>query len=320
MSPEHRTTIGDRPQAVKATIRRVSRWQNVVRTTLLVVAPLVAGGVAAQPASRPSAGPVLPGEWMLPATSSDTWKALEALPARIGLRVGRREAGHGVIVTAPADVDTTVFGPLEAAGLPASPTRTRLELHLHVMRGLEPARLAIGVVTDSTAGGTVSRTGRTVHEVRRFGNAIIAARVLREIEAALGVVGEPLGALPAARASQAVRLLPAGVDAGCGTREAPMASRAQAVDRPPARTRHEVAPVYPRGALESKRDGVVEVEAELTEHGTLAQAALVGTRTLDDELARAALGAFELWRFSPLVQAGCPARVRLTLGSRFRAE
>lgn len=263
---------------------------------------------------------MLPGEWMLPATSADTWKALEALPARLGLRVGRREAAQGAIVTAPADVATTAFGPLETAGLPASPTRTRLELHLHVMRGLEPARLAIGVVTDSAAGGTVSRTGRTAHEVRRFGNPVIAARVLREIETALGVAAEPLAALPLARATQAMRLLPAGVDSGCGTREAPLASRALPVDRPPARTRYEVAPAYPREALESKRSGVVSVQAEVTEHGTLVQAALVGTQTLDDDLARAALGAFELWRFSPLVQAGCPARVRLTLGSRFRAD
>ena len=93
------------------------------------------------------------------------------------------------------------------------------------------------------------------------------------------------------------------------------------MDRPPARTRYEVAPAYPREALWNRSaDGVVAVEAELTEHGTLVHAALVGTQTLDDELARAALGAFELWRFSPLVQAGCPARVRLTLGSRFRAD
>lgn len=123
-----------------------------------------------------------------------------------------------------------------------------------------------------------------------------------------------------ARATQARRLLPAGVDAGCGTREAPLASKALAVDRPPARTRYEVAPAYPRGALESRRDGEVSVQAELTEHGTLVHPALVGTQTLDDELAQAALGAFELWRFSPLVQAGCPARVRLTLSSRFRSD
>ena len=182
-----------------------------MRTTLLVVAPLVAGDVAAQPASRASIGPVLPGEWMLPATSADTWKALEALPARLGLRVGRREAAQGAIVTAPADVATTVFGPLETAGLPASPTRTRLELHLHVMRGLEPARLAIGVVTDSdgrgrgVAHGSNGPRGPPLRQSRSSRRASCA-----EIETALGVAASRWRALPMARATQAAAPAPGG--------------------------------------------------------------------------------------------------------------
>lgn len=306
----------DRVSSLRAS-GRSRPWAAVWFSVVAVVAVVT---VAAQPAPDGRGGALLPGEWIAGATSADAWRAVVALPPKLGLRVWREERATGSLVTAPGEVTPAVFGPLDAAGLPAAPTRTRVQLHLHVMPGLEPARLGIGVVTDTDAGGVMSKAGRTQHAVRRFGNAVIAARVLRELEAALGVTAEPLAAAPAARAAQARRLLPAGIDGGCGIREAVAASPALAVERPPARTKYEVPPAYPRGALEGKRGGAVEVRAQLSEHGTVVEMELTGAATLDDELARAAFGAFALWRFSPLVQGGCPARVGLTLRSRFRAE
>lgn len=276
--------------------------------------------VAAQPTTSVVSGPVLPGEWILPAASADAWRAIEVVPSALGLRIEKREGAKGALVTKRAIIDPAVFGTLDTAGLPGPPVTNWIELHLHVMRDLEPARLAVGVVTESERGGVMSRSGRAVHVERRFGNAVLAARVVAAIESRLGVKAEPLSALPAGRAGQALRLMPLGVTGGCGTREAPMASPARRVERPPTRTRYEVVPAYPRAAREARTDGEVRVEAELTEHGTLVAPSLVGRQTTDDEFARATLGAFGLWRFTPLVQDGCPVRARLTLGSRFRFE
>lgn len=286
---------------------------------LLALLGLLSIDGAAQARSR-GVTAVLPGEWILPAHSADVWRAVDAAIGRLGLKVARREDRFGAIVTTIADVAPATFGALDTAGLPSAPTRSRLELHLHVMRGLEPARLAIGVVTETDTGVVLTARDRVRHVERRYGNIVLATRVLREVEAVLGVVAEPLSATPAGRAAQAGRLLPAGLDGGCGVREAAEASTALEVDRPPARTGYEVKPVYPRAALEAKTDDTVKVTADLTEHGTLVNLALVGTHITSDDVARAALGAFELWRFTPPVQAGCPVRAHLTLGSRFRFQ
>lgn len=300
------------------------RW--LPRVVLAAVAAVLSVGLAARAvdvaAQAPRGAPtaVLSGEWMLPASSTDTWHAMDAVVARLGLKTARSEERFGAVVTRLADLPPGLTGSPEAAGLPPLPARSRVEVHLHVMRGLEPARLAIGVVTETDTGGVMTRAGRTVHAERRFGNVVLRARVLKEVEAVLGVVAEPLAASPAGRAAQALRLLPAGLDGGCGVREAAKASKGSAVQRPPARTGYDVKPVYPRGAMERGADAAVQVRAVLTEHGTLDELALVGTHTTSDEFARAALGAFELWRFTPMFQDGCPVRVDLTLRSRFNAS
>lgn len=43
-------------------------------------------------------------------------------------------------------------------------------------------------------------------------------------------------------------------------------------------------------------------------------------RATNDGFARAALGAFALWRFTPMIQAGCPVRANIRLGSRFATQ
>lgn len=291
-----------------------------VRAALLAAVVALLPVHAAAQGSSGAGTAVLPGEWMLPASSGEVWRGIDTAIGRLGLKVVRREDRFGAIVTTLTDVLQATFGPLESAGLPSAPTRSRLEIHLHVMRGLEPARLAIGVVTETDTGVVLTARDRVRHVERRYGNAVLRTRVLRELEAVLGVAGEPLSVTPAGRAAQARRLLPAGLDGGCGVREAAEASKALEIERPPARTSYDIRPMYPRAALEAKAEDTVKVAADLTEHGTLVNLALVGTHTTGDEFARAALGAFELWRFTPPVQAGCPTRVRLTLGSRFRFQ
>jgi len=86
--------------------------------------------------------------------------------------------------------------------------------------------------------------------------------------------------------------------------------------RPPAKL-HDVKPVYPQAAQVARVQGVVIVEAIIDANGRVADVRVLRSIPLLDG---AALDAVKQWQFEPMVVAGEPRAVRMTLTVNFRLQ
>ena len=86
--------------------------------------------------------------------------------------------------------------------------------------------------------------------------------------------------------------------------------------QPPARLVH-VSPVYPRIALESRREGMVILEAIIDEDGSVRQVKVLRSAPLFDQ---AAITAVEQWRFSPTLLNGDPVPIVMTVTVGFTLQ
>jgi TonB family protein len=87
--------------------------------------------------------------------------------------------------------------------------------------------------------------------------------------------------------------------------------------REPRKTK-TVTPHYPRAAIDTRRSGVVTVEALISPTGCVHSAEVVTGRHLD--LASEALRAVMQWRYTPTLLRGEPVPVLMTVTVNFRLD
>ena len=83
----------------------------------------------------------------------------------------------------------------------------------------------------------------------------------------------------------------------------------------PRKTRN-VPPVYPRAALEERRQGQVVIESTIYSSGCMGGARVL--RSPDTRLSWAALRAVAKWRYTPTLLDGVPVPVIMTVTVNFR--
>jgi hypothetical protein len=118
---------------------------------------------------------------------------------------------------------------------------------------------------------------------------------------ALGSTPEPLATDVTARSEQARRLMPTGVTSACAT-DPPVLGRGGPVELTQPKKVFDFKPPYPGRALLSEQQAVVELEGELTEHGTIVRPVPVKG---EGEFRTVAQQAVLLWRFDPPRVRGC---------------
>ncbi len=299
------------------------------RTTLITAAaialwwPLPATGARMRvQTTAPAPGspaPALPGEWMYPRSSRDVLAAVRATLGAARLKLQHEDRAVGALVTKPVPYDATQWLDAAALGLPLGHTPALVQFHIHVSPDLEPARIAVGAVLDTTSvqtpvTGAKARGGSRFYSVRPLGASFVAA-----LSARLGVAPEPLASTRGGRAAQALRLLPAGLEGGCGVKP-PSPEGEGRVEQMPKKANYELLPLYPEAQQRRGAGGQIAIAAELTEHGTVTNMTVGTDQIGDDNLKAAALGAGGLWRYKSAVVGGCPVPISLVLGIQFSME
>lgn len=77
---------------------------------------------------------------------------------------------------------------------------------------------------------------------------------------------------------------------------------------------HQVAPVYPSEARNSRIEGTVVLQAVIGKDGRIKDLRLISGRK---ELASAAIGAVQQWRYKPYLLAGNPIEMQTTITVKF---
>ena len=132
-------------------------------------------------------------------------------------------------------------------------------------------------------------------------------------ETAIQPLGDPFAAI-----ATSVGLVPGGELPGPPPPSAPVAAqitvRPGGDIRPPVKVK-DVAPIYPRIALEAKVEGIVIIEATIGPDGKVQDARILRPNPLLDA---AALDAVRRWEYTPTLLNGVPVAVIMTVTVNFR--
>jgi TonB family protein len=287
---------------------------GIQRRLSVVLSMTIGLGGSAYAAPRPQAPAPsvssLPGEAMYPAPNKVVWQRVEALLRQWGFDRERLEKNHQIVITRWRAYDETLFPARAALGLSPTVERPkRIQLHIAVAAGREPARVAVGSVLEIERinGGPMPR--RLVYR-----DPTVSEWAFRALDAAVGADHEPMASTQEARSAQARRLMPPGVQDPC-VAEGPQ-------ETGPAQGLAELVSVDPLMPAEATPagEGAVELEAVVTEHGTLTSARVrnpVPRLAAYEEAAKAAL---ELWRMVPPRRGECPTTAPLVLSVGYRGR
>ena len=236
----------------------------------------------------------IPGEWIFPVPSKVAGAAIQKVADDLDLRVETKDQDHQFLLTQFLTYRGRPLPDVEALALQLGNIPDKIQFQFYVSPGLEPARVAIGTIIQTTA---ISTNGR--REATAYGRDAVRVWFLSR------------------RAEQTARLLPAGTAEPCGTRPASIlpAKSSQLVTAPKAF--HRVRPVYPKELLDSRKGGSIVFEAEVTEHGTLTGIRHRSPADAPTDFKLASQLAAGLWRFEPGKSGTCPTRVRATLAMSF---
>lgn len=282
-------------------------WRKALNVLVVTAIAVADGDDLAAFRQAAAAEPALEGEWSLALPATDVFAAAEATLREMGLRIARRDAAAGILVTREAH-----YGPgwpdASMLDLKATQTPLKAEFHVFVPPGRTPARLAVGAVFTTATVFTPLRGDKSRGTSTLYGHTPLAAAVATRIAARLGATLTPLSADPAVRAASEA----GGAHTPCGV---PALVQGAAVTTMPRRI-SVVSPMYPLPELDRRAGGTVALSAEITEHGTLTDVRWVGG-VEDRNLIAAASGAARLWRFEPGRVEPCAVRQRIMLEVSF---
>jgi TonB family protein len=260
--------------------------------------------------AAPQSSASLPGEAMYPRTSQEMWQHVQALAASLKLRVEKKDAKRQTFVSRWKNYDPRVFPPPSSLGLQDSDRPIRVQFHVFVTPGHDPARVAVGTILemDRHVDGRIGKS---------FGYrvGVIEEWFLRELDKRAGVGHERMAGSIDARREQAARLMPAGSSDPC------LSSPAKAA--PGNFTRpmkiSDVQPIFPAEGF-GAGEAVTLVRATITEHGTLAHLEVASPSPKHAFYESSARAATSLWRFEPARIAGCPIATLTMITVNYRLK
>lgn len=267
---------------------------------LTAVAPPHAS-VGARPQDAAAAA-TLQGEAMYAVPSKQMWEHVQAVVKASGFRPDKRDVKHQLLVTEWRDYDAKLLPSTEALDLPGKGVPLRIQLHFLVAPGREPARVALGSVIEFV------RAQEKSVKLLAYRNAAMDKWLFAALDARAGATHQEMAGTWDGRKAQAAKLLPAGATDRC-------------LSASPAVPPDAIQRLVPIGSLNlvfpaegvDKGARTVSLDVQLTEHGTLSHLKIVNPSekfALYESSARAAAG---LWRFEPVLVAGCPVAAPLSL-------
>lgn len=184
----------------------------------------------------------LPREWMYSVDSRTAWTQVLAVAQQRRMHFNRRDDQHQVLITDFLTYRGGGFPEADQLLLPRGQLPTRIQFHIHVTPGLEPARVAIGSIIETLPISSIERSGWTV-----YANETASDWFLSQLTARIGRAPERLAASPERRAQQSKRLMPAGIAESCAVNPAPFVSSEESKRlNLKATALTEVKPIYPK--------------------------------------------------------------------------
>jgi TonB family protein len=257
----------------------------------------------------------LPREWIYPASSRETWTQVVALIRDLKFRTQRLDETHQVLITDSKDYVTGLFPSPDALKLVVAWFPRAVEFHVYVAPGIEPARVAIGSVLETTPGPDSRRNTLMV-----YGNEGLSAWLLAKLSGRMGKTPEPLSASPERRAEQSRRLMPPDLNDPCSVKAALLVRSVAEWGATVPKAVSKVTPIYPKDELESRGSGLVVFEGEITEHGTVTNMRQTAPSSTSAYFTMASQLATSLWRFEPSTFDGCRVRARARFENEFKIK
>lgn len=145
----------------------------------------------------------IPREWIYAMSSRTTWTRLRDLARELKLGVERLDDKHQVLVTDWQQYRGRSFPEQGSLGLPLGQCPERIQFHVQVAPGMEPARVAIGSIIQTRHMADGRRDGFTV-----YAREAPSAWLLAKLTERTGTRPEPLSASADRRAEQTRLLMP----------------------------------------------------------------------------------------------------------------
>jgi hypothetical protein len=285
----------------------------MVRLSILVLVMYLALGDRMTPVDArrqtDNAASTLQGEAMYPRTSKEMWEQVQALVAQSRFGVQRRDGKHQLLITRSASYDPRVLPGLEALNLSADARAVRVQFHIWVFPGRDPARVAVGAILELER----QADGRAV-KTYAYRVALLEEWFLATLDARAGVRGEPMAATFNGRIEQASRLMPPGLTDPCLTAD----GKVSRTFVNPVKI-SDLVPQFPARGFDTGQ-AETRIEAELTEHGTLTKLTVLNPSPRFAHYEASARGATAFWRFQPTRTAGCPIVTVLTVTVRYKLD
>ena len=265
-------------------------WLRCLLVSVAVCVPAAAG------AQSPSSGP-LPGEAIYPKPAAEVWEQAKGLLRELKFRAEKEDRNQQIFVTQWRSYDPDLLPDEGTLGLTPGDRIKRMQVHLMVSVDQEPARVAVGTVLELNR-----RDGNRSLTVMGYRLRAFEDWFLEKLDERVGVKHEPLAGTFDGRKEQAARLAQ-------GSKPCTPAMGGKMT--PPVKI-NDVRPIFPAQGFDSG-DGVVRVNAWMTEHGTLTALIVANPSPKLGHFESSARSAASLWRFRPATLGGCPIATSMTV-------
>jgi TonB family protein len=264
-------------------------------------------------------GGALPGEFMMKAAPRDVWNAARAVIDSLHLKAETVDDAHQFMVTRTNPYNLPTLPSPDAFKLGPQLRLNAIQLHVYVAPLYEPARIAIeSIVYASRSESPITSSSRR-YGASLYGVPVIAQWFADLVAKRIGAKAIPLSESAEDRVAQGRSLIPELDSKTCAGRSAVSVNeQTPGVQLP--KLLNQVAPMFPANDLSDGHAGVVWVEAELTEHGTVIRPRIIDPSDMSPSLKAAAASAFTLWRFQPSMSDGCGARTVVKLQTSFKIK
>jgi TonB family protein len=234
--------------------------------------------------------------------SAAAWEEVQAELKTLGFTVDQTDRHNQVLLTKWRDVGSKGLSWLPELQLADHFKPNRIRFVVFVSPFAEPARVAVGSLVEATAFGPSPRRANV------YNPAVANRALMGELARALGQPGVPIPATVEGRRQLELAFLKDAAGPCVRQIEIPGGGKTVAPYKIPL-SYFEV--VYPRDAAWERTEGVVHVQFQALEDGTISDLRLI-SRTPDQSLSNSALGAASLLLYAPATLNGCPMPVGVT--------